>query len=92
MEDKKLWSLRRQGNSYPQIARITGLSEEEVRIKMRVRRADGPADPNELMIQLVTSAIRLHWSDEEQANRRSMGRYTNERHDPTASRPRPSRN
>lgn len=33
------------------------------------------SDPNELLIQLEASAIRLKWSPLERANRSAMGRY-----------------
>lgn len=75
-DNRKLWSLKRHGHNYEQIAAITGLSEEEVRGRMRLPRAgdDDPqfADPNEYLIQLTASAIQMSWSPGERRRRRLL--------------------
>lgn len=91
MHNRNVWSLRRRGNNLQQIAKIMGLTEDEVRSRMRVRRPGkgqpGNADPNELLIQLEASAIRLKWSPLERANRSAMGRYRVEYSDPVSVTP-----
>lgn len=75
-DNRKLWSLKRHGHNYEQIAAITGLTEEEVRERMRCQRAGTQesvgADPNEYLIQLTTSAIQLSWSPGERRRRRLL--------------------
>lgn len=91
MHNRNVWSLRRRGNNLQQIAKIMGLTEDEVRSRMRVRRPGegkpGNADPNEFLIQLEASAIRLKWSELERANRSAMGRYRVEYCDPVSVTP-----
>lgn len=74
MDDaRRIWSLKRRGCTYEQIAEITGIPLDELRAKMRQRRSreNDPqfADPNELLIQLTASAIQLTWSPSERRSR-----------------------
>lgn len=74
MDDEKiLWRLKASGHNYRDIAELTGLTLDEIRERMRLPRAgdDDPAnaDPNELLIQLTASAIRLSWSPAERRSR-----------------------
>lgn len=68
VNDTTLRSLRRRGKSYAEIALLTGLTPEQVqdecrRIWMEAhKRAKPIVEPNEYLIQLRASAIRMHWS------------------------------
>lgn len=44
------------------------------------------ADPNELLIQLQTSAIRLTWSEDERRRRHWMSEFRLQYHDPASVR------
>lgn len=91
MEDQGMYlrSLRRRGMSNREIARLTGLSHDELNSLMarKTPRESMQADPNELLIQLAASAIRLSWTPGERRNRHHMGEYRVRYADPVSIAP-----
>lgn len=72
--DVEVRRLRMQGRDPQEIANRCGLDvldvEERLAEAWRGPEYAGPSDPNELTIKLIASAIRQHWSPEEEARRR----------------------
>ncbi len=68
VNDTTLRSLRRRGKSYDEIALLTGLTPEQVQDECRRiwteanNRSTTIVDPNEHLIMLEASAIRMKWS------------------------------
>jgi len=84
-----LRSLRRRGLDNRAIARLTGLAHDEINFLMsrKSQREAMQADPNELLIQLEASAIRLKWGPSERRNRHYMGEYRVRYQDPVSLAP-----
>lgn len=96
MEDQGAYlrSLRRRGMNNREISRLTGLTNDEITTLIaRKSREAFQADPNELLIQLMASAIRLSWRPSERRNRHYMGEYQIRYANPVSlAPPRASRN
>jgi hypothetical protein len=86
-------SLRRRGMSFEQIAEAVGVSVADVQASMVAKRPPPSADPNELLIQLTASAIRMTWTPSERVRRHYMSEWRLKHRDPVSiSQPRFSRN
>ncbi len=91
MEDagRQMRSMRRRGMSNRQIAEATGMTVEQVAKAMAVGRPPESVqpDPNELLIQLTASAIRLSWEPGERRSRHYMAEWRISYRDPVSLMP-----
>jgi hypothetical protein len=74
--DVEIRNLRTKGREIEEIAELYGLDvadvEERLASAWRDPRFGGKAEPNEYLIMLEASAVRMHWSPEEESRRRGQ--------------------